>query len=202
MTQFAQYDKITEEVTGFFLQDDPPDIPGEDAARVGYAAIEPPFSSKETPRPSPTARLYYRGDSAVSWEETAPLPDVKRRAMEDIDTISEQMRLLVLGQQTNTKEYERAELHALAYQAAGFSGPVPRGVASWTKARHREGWTDRQAAEDILATAGKWYGLLDEMREARLCAKQDVLHAATSPEVDARVVALKSALVTLLGQMQ
>jgi hypothetical protein len=148
--------------------------------------------------PSNTSRLKWSGQAPV-WVETAPLANVTARAIDQIDGAASAARLAVISQQTNMPEYERAERHAREYKAAGYPvDDVPRAVAGWAAAKHRESWTARQAADDIIATADAWIGLLDDIRDLRLYAKEDVRYAADCEEVTARVEQFSNELTNLM----
>jgi hypothetical protein len=133
------------------------------------------------------------------WVETLPLASAVAAAIGVVDGIADQARLGVLSKQSNTEEYRRAEQQARAFKAAGYPpADVPSCVASWAKARYRDGWTDQQAADDIIATADRWYGILDVIRDLRLRAKEDVRYASSNGDVSARVLHFKSDLSTLI----
>jgi hypothetical protein len=66
-------------------------------------------------------------------------------------------------------EYQAAREQALTYQQGGYTGTAPACVASWAQAK---GWSAQQAADDILATATAWETLRDNIRAARLLAKE------------------------------
>lgn len=74
-------------------------------------------------------------------------------------------------------EYQQASTDASAFKAAGYEGAVPVTVSCWTQAN--PGWTDQQAADDIIATAEKWITALQGIRSARLLGKYAVMQAAT-----------------------
>ncbi|KMQ73989.1 hypothetical protein [Marinobacter subterrani] len=70
------------------------------------------------------------------------------------------------------QEYKRAEEAARNFAAAGYpSSDVPSAVSSWATAK---GWTNQEAADDIIATAELWYGAIDQIREIRLTGKAAV----------------------------
>ena len=148
--------------------------------------------------PTPTSVLYWK-DGAQVWIETQPLVDAIADAVATIDTAADVARMEVIARQTNTTEYQRAEVQARAFKAAGYpDDEVPSCVASWAKAKRRDGWTARQAADDIIATADRWYDVLDAIRELRLCAKEDVRHAAGNDDVAARVAQFAADLTNLM----
>lgn len=112
------------------------------------------------------------------------LADVRVSAIGAIDSAAEAARAAILVKSTNTIEYQVAIADAIKYRDAGFAGPVPRGVSSWSHAKRRQGWTDQQAAEDILATEARWMNALYFIREERLDTKELVRDATTNYEVD------------------
>ncbi|HBI69614.1 MAG TPA: hypothetical protein DDZ22_11515 [Massilia sp.] len=151
-----------------------------------------------------TEAAYWR-DGTVEWEDHAVLEDERASAIDAIDAAGETLRLAVISRMTQTPEYVRAEQHAREYRAAGYpegeDAYVPPGVASWAMAKWREDWTARQAADDILATADRWYALLDEIRALRLANKEDARHAATAGEVAAIVADMQADMRALALQI-
>jgi len=137
--------------------------------------------------PTPTSE-YMWTDAGPVWVERAPLDDLVAAAIDRIDSAADTARMAVIAKQTNTPEYQRAEAQARAFKAAGYPvGEVPRNVAGWAAAKWRDELTAQAAADDIIATADRWYELLDDIRDMRLAAKEDVRHAADAIEVAARV---------------
>ena len=151
-----------------------------------------------------TESAYWR-DGAIEWEDHAVLEDERAAAIDAIDAAGEALRLAVISRMTQTPEYVRAEQHAREYRAAGYpegeDAYVPPGVASWAMAKWRQAWTARQAADDILATADRWYALLDEIRALRLANKEDARHAATAGEVAAIVADMRADMQSLALQI-
>lgn len=183
--QFYRVDRQTANVLGSLFQPFPP----EDTDEYFYINLGAPLSDQENSSRSPTEKLRYRGGSSLVWEETASVEEIRARAIGSIDAAGEELRMAVITRLTQTPEYERAERHAREYQAAGYPegeyAYVPPGVASWAQAKWREGWTARQAADDILATADRWYQILDDIRALRLTNKEDVRAAGTAAEITA-----------------
>lgn len=151
-----------------------------------------------------TEVAYFRDDTVI-WIDTASLAEHRTNAIGAIDAAGEALRLAVISKMTQTPEYERAEQHAREYRAAGYpegeDAYVPPGVSSWAMAKWRAGWTARQAADDILATADRWYALLDDIRALRLANKEDVRHATTAGEVAAIVADMDADMRALTLQM-
>jgi hypothetical protein len=142
---------------------------------------------------------YMWTDAGPAWVERAPLDDQVVAAIDRIDSAADAARMAVIAKQTNTPEYQRAEAQARAFKAAGYpAGDVPRNVAGWVAAKWRDEMTAQQAADDIIATADRWYQLLDDIRDMRLAAKEDVRHAANPAEVATRARQLETALYTLM----
>lgn len=138
----------------------------------------------------PGGRLKWIGFGvAPEWEAPA-LAGLQEAAINAIDAAGESLRLAVINRMpTQTEEYRQALAQAQAWRAAGYpeaeDSPAPADVASWAMARWRDGWTARQAADDILSTASAWTAILSKIRLLRLLNKQDVLHATTPEEVAA-----------------
>ena len=148
--------------------------------------------------PLVTSVLYHLEGQLV-WKETRPLAEVQAAAIDAIDSAADKVRQEVVSKQTNTEEYKRAETQAREYRAAGYpADPVPSCVASWAAAKRRDGWTGREAADDIIATADRWYALLDGIRALRLAAKEDVRHAVDGDEVAARTQQFQQDLTNLM----
>jgi len=149
------------------------------------------------------ARRLPSGD--IEWVDLASIETRRAQAIGAIDAAGEALRLAVISKMTQTPEYVRAEQHAREYRAAGYpegdDAYVPPGVASWAMAKWRAGWSARQAADDILATADRWYALLDEIRALRLANKEDVRHATTAGEVAGIVADMEADMQALALQM-
>jgi len=143
----------------------------------------------------------YWVDGLIEWRETATLAEAQSQAIETIDSACEDLRLAVISKMTQAEEYKLAEQHAREYRAAGYTGEAGRGVTGWTRAKHRQGWTDRDAADDILATADRWYGLLFDIRDARLAAKEDVRHETEVAAIGAIVAGVQAHMESLALQM-
>jgi len=148
--------------------------------------------------PTPTSQ-YMWTDAGPAWVDMAPLDDQVVAAIDLIDSAADAARMAVIAKQTNTPEYQRAEAQARAFKAAGYpTGDVPRNVAGWVAAKWRDEMTAQQAADDIILTADRWYQLLDDIRDMRLAAKEDVRHAADAVEVATVARRLEADLYTLM----
>ena len=151
-------------------------------------------------QPTTTSALYLIG-GVLRWVETASLAEAQSQAIENIDSACEALRLAVISKMTQTEEYKLAEQHAREYRAAGYTGQAGRGVTGWTRAKHRDGWTDRDSADDILATADRWYSLLFDIRDARLAAKEDVRHETEVAAIGAIVASVQTHMEALALQI-
>ena len=176
----------------------PPECPIPDATLVRFDGEFTRDGRRDT-------EVAYWRDGAIEWEDHAVLEDERAAAIGAIDAAGEALRLAVISRMTQTPEYVRAEQHAREYRAAGYpdgeDAYVPPGVASWAMAKWRQAWTARQAADDILATADRWYALLDEIRALRLANKEDARHATTAGEVAAIVADMQADMQALALQM-
>lgn len=141
-------------------------------------------------------------DGAMAWVEQARLADTLLSHTLLIDQAAEAARARVISQPTNTEEYHVAAADATAWRSAGYAGAAPESVASWADAKRRRGWTNQQAAEDILATADQWRGLLLGIRRLRLNAKELVRDATTSLEADLALETFLDSLTTMLPPLQ
>lgn len=135
-------------------------------------------------------------DGAIVWVETASaamsLPDV----IAAIDAAADAARRAAIGDPARALEYQRAEMQARAYAAAGYTGAVPRCVKAWADPK---GWTGQQAADDIITTADAWLEALDTIRDQRLAAKEAARAIAADPEGQAGAVhAVKNTFLTNL----
>jgi len=101
-------------------------------------------------------------------------------AVRQIDADADAIYGAVLG--NRGEEYKNAEADALAYQAAGYQGTVPAGVASWATA---SGMTAQDAGDDILATAANWRGAMAQIRAERLLCKKLAEAAVDQAALDA-----------------
>ncbi|CAB4163229.1 hypothetical protein UFOVP814_12 [uncultured Caudovirales phage] len=79
-------------------------------------------------------------------------------------------------------EYQRAETQARAYKAAGYTGTAPTTVRVWAETK---AWTNRQAADDIIAQADAWVTAQDAIRENRLKTKEALRVAANDAQLAA-----------------
>lgn len=152
-----------------------------------------------------TEAAYWR-DGTIEWVDHAVLADERAAAIDAIDAAGEALRLAVINRMTTqTEEYRRVEPQARAWRAAGYpesdEEPAPRGVRSWASAKWRAGWTNRQACDDILATADSWYEILDTIRDLRLANKEDARHAATAGEIAAIVADMQADMRSLALQI-
>lgn len=159
--------------------------------------------------PTQTSVLYWDLEVGLHWKEGATEADlsaIREQAIDAIDAAGEALRLDVINRMTTqTEEYRRVEPQARAWRAAGYpesdEAPAPRGVRGWAAAKWREGWTNRQACDDILATADSWYEILDTIRDLRLANKEDARHAVTAGEVATIVADMQADMRALALQM-
>lgn len=154
--------------------------------------------------PSETSVLLWN-NGVLAWHEAAALAEVQAGAIEAIDAAGEALRMAILSLPTQSEEYRRVEVQARAWAAAGYPEgegiDVPRGVTGWAQAKWRDGWTNRQACDDILATADVWLSVLDTIRDLRLLNKEDVRHAATPEETRAIVSDMRADMQALARQL-
>jgi hypothetical protein len=158
-------------------------------------------ATTEAPTPNSVHRWV---DGAPRW--VVPLDEARAVAIQQIDAAGESLRLAVVNHMTmQTEEYRQALQQAQAWRAAGYpetdEQPAPPDVVSWAMAKWRNGWTPRQACDDILTTAALWEAVLSKVRMLRLVNKEDVRHA---PDADTafRVVAdMRADMRTLAQQL-
>lgn len=124
-----------------------------------------------------------------------PIADYKKAAKTAIDSAAGNARAAFPSPGSLVDaEYYLAERQAREYKAAGYSGTVPGSVQSWADV---SGMTAQQAADDIIATADQWYGVLEVIRSARLSGKAAVDAAADHAAVDAAAASAVAALDTI-----
>lgn len=106
----------------------------------------------------------------TSAEEVAAVQaDVDRRCADFVQRINADVDVLYTRAVGNrATEYVAAEAHALAYRAAGYTGPVPPYVQDWADAT---GNTVRWSADDTIATAQAWRTVQGRIRAKRLECK-------------------------------
>jgi hypothetical protein len=186
-------------IMGCMTQDDPDAGPiyPQHGAPDGVTLVDMPAGgfTRAGRRETEVAHLI---DGVVEWTDIAQLADTIAQAIAAIDSAADAARMEVIARQTNMPEYVRAEVQARAFKAAGYPADVPRSVAGWARAKWRDGLTAQQAADDIIATADRWYALLDDIRDLRLYAKEDVRHAANNDDALARVQQFTTDLTNLM----
>lgn len=101
-------------------------------------------------------------------------------ALVEIDADTDAIYGAVLG--NRGPEYLDAEFAAQAFKDAGYIGIVPEDVQSYATAM---GWTEQQAADDILLTAANWRPAKHAIRANRLAAKEAVRDSLAISEVEA-----------------
>lgn len=112
-----------------------------------------------------------------------------------VDQAADAVRRQVVGDPVRVKEYEMAHLAAETFRDAGYTGEVSPYVRCWAEAK---GWTDRQAADDILAASARWYAALEAIRDLRLKAKEAIRAAATAAQAQATFETYLATLTTLM----
>lgn len=198
MTRFVAVEESTNKVIYIVGRPDAPDLVGPTAetppAQEGVVFYPWQGTLALSDAPAPDAVLEWQNEPV--W--VVSLASRIAHGIDQIDAAAEVARMAVIAKQTNTLEYTRAEIQARAFKAAGYPADnVPSSVSSWAEAKHRDNWTAQQAADDIIATADDWYGLLDEIRRLRLIAKEDVRHGADVDAVRARVTQFAADLASL-----
>jgi hypothetical protein len=73
------------------------------------------------------------------------------------------------------KEYQTAEDEAKAW-LLDTNQPAPKSITSWAVPK---GWTNEQAAADIMAASVRLNGLMAAIRKARLAGKEAIASATT-----------------------
>ena len=91
----------------------------------------------------------------------------KHSLLVKIDANTDAVYSAVIGARGN--EYNDASAQALAYRTAGYTGTAGNKVESWATAK---GWTNTQAADNILAQTASWRAVEDMIRANRLSLKE------------------------------
>lgn len=132
------------------------------------------------PRPSPD-HLW----NGSSWAFDADLQAINRKALQatlcqQVDTAADTARAAVAGDPLRAVEYDRARLAAEAFAAAGYQGAVPPMVAAWVTATRNA----QQAADGILAEAAAYTAALEQLRTARLQAKEMIRSLMAAEQIE------------------
>lgn len=162
--------------------------------------IDPPVAGWPTAPFAGAVLTFING--ALAWRDDRTLAAARAEATAEIDRIADSFRARVVGDPVRTEEYKDALAAAEQYRDAGYTGPVPEAVQSWADAKHRDGWTPRQAADDILAAALRWHGALRYIRRTRLDAKESIKAAATGDDCNAIVLAFRTSITTAMQGVQ
>ncbi|MBD8531584.1 MULTISPECIES: hypothetical protein [unclassified Massilia] len=200
---FAEFDPDTRIVSQCLAVERPYQGNFMEAGR-SYIGLPGPIDWSEQSTPTEVLHLI---DEVPKWIETAPLAQIRAQAITAIDAAAESLRLAVVNRMTmQSEEYRRVEAQARAWREAGYpeeegGAGAPRGVAGWAMAKWRDGWTNRQAADDILATADGWMHILDEVRDLRLMNKEDVRHAAEGAEIAAITADMRIDMRAMAAQL-
>lgn len=111
-----------------------------------------------------------------------------------IDATADQVYVAIGGPSPGRlAEYQQASNDAQAFKAAGYPiANVPATVACWVTA---SGMTPQAAADNIIATATAWFGVLENIRAARLIGKSNVNKATT-------ISGAQSAAASAISQIQ
>lgn len=89
--------------------------------------------------------------------------------MARVDELADQVYDLAVSSPAKLQEYNEAEKQALDYKANPSSSQPY--VSSWA---HAKGWTNDQAADDILKTAATFRQMMLYIRTQRLAAKEQM----------------------------
>lgn len=127
------------------------------------------------------------GYTVVNGALVAPAPPtlevVQATLCSTVDAAADAVYLAIGGPTPGRlAEYQQANTDANAFKAAGYAGAVPDTVSCWAQAN--AGWTNQQAADDIIATAAKWTAALQAIRSARLLGKAAINAAANQADAE------------------
>ena len=199
---------IDSQIYGCAHEDDPLDGPARPMAGLPAGITLFRYEGEFSREGRGDTEAAYLRDGSIEWSETQSLDALKAHAIQGIDLAGEALRLTVINRMTTqTEEYRRVEAQARAWRDAGYpegeeGAGAPRGVRGWAMAKWREGWTNRQACDDILATADGWFEILDTIRDLRLMNKEDVRHAQDSDAIRAICADMEADMGSMAAQMQ
>ena len=107
------------------------------------------------------------------------LEDKRASLLTQVDIDTDTLYQQTLGNKGS--EYEAAEVQARAYQASDWQDSPGALITVWAQVK---GWTNQQAAEDILQEANRWRAAQLAIRVARLQAKESLRNAHTKEDID------------------
>lgn len=96
------------------------------------------------------------------------------------------------------EEYRSAEADAKAFIAALYTGTAGGGVTSWATAK---GWTNTQAAADIITQATAWRGAQAAIRANRLVRKEAVKAAVDLTALNTAMAQWAGFAAAIRGQL-
>lgn len=132
-----------------------------------------------------------------SWIEMrrAPLPEEPVNVsvfLKQVDTDTDYIYGSVVGNRSS--EYLQAEADATAFNANPTMQP-PSSVTSWANAK---GWSNAQAAEDIISTALFWKQVQSNIRANRLATKEKAKLATNQSEL----ISIKQAWIAFVKSIK
>ena len=110
---------------------------------------------------------------------SSKLEDKRAKMLAQVGTDTDALYQQTLGNKGS--EHEATEAQARAFEAAEWQGTPGELVRVWAEIK---GWTDQQAAEDILTEANRWRAAQVSIRAARLRAKETLRTASDSAGID------------------
>ncbi|WP_350649078.1 phage tail protein [Pseudomonas sp. HY13-MNA-CIBAN-0226] len=109
------------------------------------------------------------GEWIGQWVHDGEPPPTALELCDQVDTVADRVRQVVMGDLLRAVEYGRAETEARTFKDAGYpANAVPRSVAAWAI----NGRTAQDAADGILTEAAHDAEMLYCVRERRLKAKE------------------------------
>ncbi len=120
-------------------------------------------------------------ESAIVLTDNSPeAANLRNTSKVAIDSLANDVYSIYVPSAGLLKEYQQAEDDAKAYMAN--PAIVPQSITSWAVPK---GWTNEQAAQDILLSAAKLRYVMSKIREVRLMFKSLIDSAAGMPEINA-----------------
>ena len=124
------------------------------------------------------------------------LGTLKAQALARVDADTDGIYAAVIGNKQS--EYEATERQAVEFAAAGFEGQAGELVHCWAEIK---GWTDQQAAEDIISESATWRQAQASIRVARLTAKEQIRAATGSTAALAAIADWSAFRAAILAQL-
>lgn len=171
------------------------------AEQINALGPVPPGALTAPPALTPPQVAQWQGNAwAVLAAYPAPpavdLAALIKAATTKIDADADKIYGDVVG--NKGEEYRSAEADAKAFIAALYTGTAGGGVTSWATAK---GWTNTQAADDIITQATAWRGAQAAIRANRLVRKEAVKAAVDLTALNTAMAQWAGFAAAIRGQL-